>query len=116
MIHIEIHDIRNVKSNEGILKKIIRAFLELIIPKSNPDFDKKMQSVVFWLIEFENALSIPCREIGLDNEKRVIVKMPFRNNYGYWIDNDLNYQDFIKDFDSESVSQDYFEQKWSELS
>jgi hypothetical protein len=39
--------------------------------------------------------------------------MPFKNNYGYWTDNNLLLEDFKKNFKTLEVSQDSFENYWS---
>lgn len=93
------------------LKKALTSILTTIIPKANPDFDQKIDEVRFWLVEFDND-GIPVREIGLDKEKRVILKMPYKDNYGYWTDNNLLLNDFRKHFVVSEISKNYFEQSW----
>jgi hypothetical protein len=63
------------------LKKALVGILTKIIPKANPDFDDKIDEVQYWLVECDNETGTPEREIGLDKEGRVILKMPFNDNY-----------------------------------
>jgi hypothetical protein len=82
------------------------------IPKANPDFDDKIDEVQYWLVECDNETGIPEREIGLDKEGKVILKMPFKDNYGYWTDNNFKLNDFKEHFVVSEISRDSFEQNW----
>jgi hypothetical protein len=97
------------------LKKALVGSLTKIIPKANPDFDAKMDEIQYWLVECDNETGIPEREIGLDKERRVILKMPYKNNYGYWTDNNLLLKDFKEHFVVSEISQESFEQSWELL-
>lgn len=103
-------------SNDGLLKKLflkaLVAMLSAIIPKANQDFDGKIGDVIHWLVECDNETGIPEREIGLDKEGRVILKMPFKDNYGYWTDNNLLLNDFKTHFMTSEISKEMFEEKW----
>ncbi len=94
------------------IKKAIIGILSSIIPKGNPDFEDKIDLVETWVVELENETGIPEREIGMDKNGRIIVKMPFKNNYGYWTDNNLLLPDFKKHFETIEISQDSFENYW----
>jgi len=94
------------------LKKVLVGTLTTIIPKANPDFDDKIDEVQYWLVECDNETGIPEREIGLDKEGRVILKMPYRDNYGYWTDNNLLLNDFKEHFIVSEISKDSFERSW----
>ncbi|MGC4041814.1 MAG: hypothetical protein QM710_13795 [Flavobacterium sp.] len=106
-------------SKDGWVKEalinIIAGILTKIIPNGNPDFDKEIDNVESWLVEFETETGIPEREIGLDKENRVIVKMPFKKNYGYWLDNNLLLPDFKEHFTVSEVTKETFEQHWEKL-
>tara|TARA_R110002020_G_scaffold97708_2_gene233154 strand:+ start:2650 stop:3042 length:393 start_codon:yes stop_codon:yes gene_type:complete len=97
------------------LKKALVGFLKKVIPKGNPDFDDKIDEVQHWLVECDNETGIPEREIGLNKEGRVILKMPYRGNYGYWTDNNLVINDFKENFVVSEISKDNFEQNWKLL-
>lgn len=85
--------------------------LSFFIPIANPDFEDKIFLASNWLLEFDKENDIPNREIGLNSEGKVILKMPYKNNYGYWIDNNLTYNDFKKDFEYEIIEKEKFEKK-----
>jgi hypothetical protein len=89
--------------------------LKLIIPKGNPDFDKQIDNVEYWLLECEIESGIPEREIGIDKNGNVIVKMPFKDNYGYWTDNSLKFNDFIEEFKATEIEKREFEINWKNL-
>jgi hypothetical protein len=97
---------------KSVLKKAVVGILTKFIPKANPDFDDKIDDVKYWLVECDNESGIPKREIGLDKEGRVILKMPFKDNYGYWLDNNLLLNDFKEHFVVSEISQESFEQSW----
>ena len=89
--------------------------LTKIFPKANPDFDEEIDAVETWFVECDTETGIVEREVGLDKESRVIVKMPFKENYGYWIDNNLLLNDFNKHFVVSEISKETFEQNWEKL-
>jgi hypothetical protein len=114
MIFIKIK-VERKPTGESYIKRILTNIIGLVIPKANPDFENKIKLVAFWLLEFEDENSIPVREIGIADDGQTILKMPYGRNYGYWTDNNLNYHDFSKLFFKESVTKQFFEEKWSEL-
>ena len=70
----------------------------MIVPLSaNPDFDDKIEDVILWFIEYDDAVNhIANREIGFAKDGRIIVKMPDDRNYGYWLDTNCELEDFKK--------------------
>jgi hypothetical protein len=106
-------------SKDGFAKtafiNIFGGILSRIIPKANPDFDKEIEDVEFWLVECDKETGIVEREIGLDKENQVILKMPFNENYGFWIDNNLLLNDFKNHFEVSEISKESFEQNWNKL-
>lgn len=90
--------------------------LSVFFPLANPDFEDILNNVQIWILEFENEDTPPCREIGLDNGGKVIVKMPLRDNVGYWCDNNLVLSDFKSRFIVDDVDQQDFEDLWGGLS
>ncbi len=102
-------------SNESFLGKI----LSFILPKANPNYENKIDDVIYWLIEFDDESAdggdIPNREIGLNEDYKPILKMPYKKNYGYWLDTNMTYPDFIEQFNAESIKRGYFDEKWDEL-
>ena len=87
--------------------------LGLFLPKSNPDFEDKIDEAKEWLLEFPDEVSVPVREIGLSKSGEVLLKMPYKNNYGFWTDNNMLLADFQERFQTESISKDEFEIAWS---
>lgn len=112
MIYLKIKEPDRIVKGEGFVKRSIRFFLKLIIPKANPDYDGKISLVTYWLLEFEGKDSVPDREIGLGINEEVILKMPYRDNYGYWLDNNLTFEDFHDTFEAVEITREDFEEKW----
>jgi len=106
---------QNLKDGQlkSSFKKVLVSILTNIIPKANPDFDNKIEDVDKWLVEFETETGIPIREIGLDNEGRVLFKMHYKNNDGYWTDNNLLLNDFKEKFNATKLDKEFFEWKWN---
>lgn len=104
---------------EGVFEKyflkVISFFMRKIIPKANPDFENQIANVEHWLLECEIESGIPEREIGIDKNGIVIVKMPFKDNYGYWTDNNLKLNDFIEKFRATEIEKREFEFNWENL-
>ena len=105
--------------NKNLFKKmlfdLLEFLLEQIIPISNPIQSKLIDKVEYWMIEFEVLSGNPIREIGLDINKNVIVKFPFKNDYGYWLDNNLTLNDFIDTFETKEIKQIDFEENWIKI-
>ena len=85
--------------------------------RSNPDFDHKIVYVAKWYIEYDNRedYDTSCREIGLDANNKVIVKMPDDNNYGFWLDTNATLQDFKDKFDIEMITEQEFNDLWNSV-
>lgn len=95
------------------VQKFLLFFLEIIFPKANPDFEDLIGDVKTWMIEVSNE--IPVREIGLDSNGKVILKMPLNRNAGYWTDNNLKEDDFISHFKAEKIQPEEFESFWNKI-
>jgi|GEM_PF-410677 hypothetical protein len=94
------------------LKKAIVNALTKVLPLANPDFDNRIEDVMYWLVEFDTDSGIPQREIGIDSQGRAIMKMPHNKNYGFWTDNNLLLEDFKKHFNVSEISKNNFEETW----
>jgi hypothetical protein len=105
----------DVKINSRNKNRFIQKILEFLFPVANPDFEKQITNVSIWMLEFSEIESIPTREIGLDINGIVIAKMPFKKNYGYWVDNTLCLNDFNKLFKVSVIPQGEFETYWDKL-
>ena len=115
-IQFEVQKSENQTSPDGLLKsslkKAITGVLTTVIPKTNPDYENQIDNVKSWLVELETDSGIPQREIGLDDEGNTILKMPYKDNYGYWTDNNLLLDDFKKHFLVKEIDKTNFETKW----
>lgn len=67
-------------SKRGALDTALRALL-FFIPRTNPDYDQRLQEVTAWLVEFDDD-GLPVREIGLDGAGCPVVCGPNERNYG----------------------------------
>ncbi|PSG87390.1 hypothetical protein C7H52_10935 [Aurantibacter aestuarii] len=94
-------------------KKALIGILSTIIPKANPDFEEKIDFVETWIVELDNETGIPKREIGMDKDGRIILKMPYKKNYGFWTDSNLVFTDFKNEFDTSEITKDTFENYWN---
>lgn len=113
MRYIKVKSKGGVEDKKGnVIMKLILSFLKLVVPKANPDYDSKIDLVSYWLLEFEDEHSTPEREIGLNSNEDVIMKMPYKDNYGYWVDNNLTFDDFHKTFEVVDITKEFFEEKW----
>jgi hypothetical protein len=101
------------KVPENIGKRLAKVVLESIAPIANPDFEKKIDKVAFWLIEFENDSYYANREIGLDSSGKTIMIMPWEKNYGYWTDNNLVIENFRTNFETININKEEFEKYWN---
>ena len=110
MIYLKIKDEPN---KEPIMHRAFINLLGLVIPKANPDFENKISSVNYWLLEFPDKASVPDREVGLDKDGNVIMATPDARNFGFWTDNDLTFEDFKDSFETEEILKEYFEEKWN---
>jgi hypothetical protein len=112
MMYIKAKEPESVKKSESRIKRVIRFCFQLVLPKANPDFEDKIKLVAYWLLEFKDKSSVPNREIGLGINEDVILKMPYKKNFGYWVDNSLTCEDFQKTFEVEEITKEYFDEKW----
>ena len=89
--------------------KVLKTIL-FFIPKANPGYEPKIHLVKKWLIEFEeeDGKLLPWREIGLDSNGTPVIAGPDKENYGFWLDTNMEY----KDFEGEPIDKDEFEKVW----
>ena len=108
-------DTRIKRSKQSWWKRITKTLLISFIPSSNPTFDEEIENIKQKVIEFKDGNQYPNREIGLDIFQQPIMIMPWRRNYGYWIDNNLLLKDFQLLFDSVEITKDEFEKLWTQF-
>ena len=85
------------------------------IPVGNSSFEDIIDEVSQWLVEFKNGEKYPNREIGLNVFQHPIMIMPWRRNYGYWIDNNLLLDDFKSNFKAVEITEEEFENHWQQF-
>lgn len=112
----ENQDIPDTSEKQTVFGKFIRDLcwniIKFIIPSGHPDFEEEMGNVEYWYVEFGDK--IPEREIGFDINNKVIVITPYKNNFGFWNDSNMELDNF-KDkttFQIEKITQDEFNKKW----
>jgi len=108
-------DTRTKRTRESWWKRIAKALLVSFIPSGNPSFEDEIENVKQWLIEFKNGNQYPNREIGLDILQQPIMIMPWRRNYGYWVDNNLLLKDFKSLFNAVEITKEEFEKHWNQF-
>ena len=101
-------------SEPSRVEKVVVKILSTILPKANPDFDKLIDQVEYWLIEYKRTEDAAWREIGFDKNAHSIVAMPLGKNYGNWTDNHLTLDDF-ETFGITAITQEDFENEWTEF-
>jgi hypothetical protein len=85
--------------------------LTLIIPQQNPDFDRLIDNVAYWMIEYDKTGDETIRELGFDQHDNVILAMPLDRNYGYWTDNQLKLSDYDR-FNPIPLTEKEFDTAW----
>lgn len=65
------------RKKESFIVRLLFRIIHFFIPKANPDYEDKIGDVKYWLIEF-NEDNIPVREIGLNENEIIILKMPYK--------------------------------------
>ena len=101
------------KTESSLLRRIIRKISNKFL--SNPDFEAKLQDVIQWYLEYDEKNNEPWREIGLDSNNQIIVKMPDERNYGFWIDTNLTIEDFKNRFGIQKVTEKEFNELWNSV-
>ena len=96
-----------------IFKDSLTKVLTTIIPKANPDFDDKIRDVRQWILEIDDEEGTPEREIGLDEHGKVVMIMPWKNNYGFWTDSPVQIDDLAKTHEMNFVDKEEFERLWT---
>jgi len=115
MIYIKFNDKKHIRKKQSFFNIAIKKVLTTLLPRTNPDFEDIIGKVAIWSLEFRDDNSLPEREVGLNSKGETIVKMPFKKNIGYWVDNSLKYEDFVKIFETEAITKEQFEEQWSKL-
>jgi hypothetical protein len=95
--------------------RFIVKVMYLIFPVAKIDFEGLINKVNFWLLEIDRHTELPNREIGLDENGKVLVAMPLGKNYGYWTDNNMTIKDLKSQFKVEKCEENEFEKLWNDF-
>ena len=109
MHYLKTKEATGFPEKEDFIVKIIKLIL-FFIPEANPSYKKKLHLVKEWLIEFGEE-GFPQREIGIGESGAPVLAGPTSNDYGFWLDQDVEYSNFKE----EQITKEYFEQKWVEF-
>ena len=60
------------------------------------NLNDKILPVAQCFIEYDEAYKSMWWEIGLDINEKAILKMSDERNYGYWLDKNMQLEDFMK--------------------
>jgi len=106
--------IRPASANKtnSLVKKWIDGLVSSFVPKANPDYDGLIDDVAEWLLEINVDDHKPCREIGIDQYGQTLMIMPWKDNYGYWTDNNITLDYFKEQFQAVSIDKVEFEKLW----
>lgn len=96
---------------KSYLKRIAERILLLILPNANPDFDRLLDEVESWEIEYDLEENCVQREIGFNKNSQAILATPLNSNYGFWADNKFTLEGFNK-FDPIEIPAVEFENNW----
>ncbi len=99
------------KKKHRRISKIIYTIL-FFIPKANPEYERFLDDVSEWLLEIDPVDNLPIREIAKDASGKILFIMPWRNNYGYWTDNNIELDYFKDHFKAISIDKMEFDKNW----
>lgn len=107
------------RQKNGIMKKKIiwRILFSVLndIFAANPDFENKIPYVALWVVEYENnKFNQVTRELGFDTNGKIIVKLPDKRNFGFWIDSDYTMKDYCK-LDIQMITEQEFNNLWNSV-
>ena len=105
-------EIKKSSIHESSIWDCIHWILSKLIPKANPDFEKKYKNIDTWYIEYDDEKHFTTKEIGIDKDGNVIVKAPFYNNFGLWVDSDMKYEDYLS-YDICVITKNDFNLLWN---
>lgn len=101
----------DVKKKNNRKAKILKTIL-FFIPESNPEYDEIICDVAEWQLEIDPTDNLPTREIGKDINGKIILIMPWRDNYGYWTDNNITIDYFKDHFKATNIDKSEFDKNW----
>ena len=99
---------------KNFLMMLIISLLELL--KINFNYERFFVPSRYWYVELSDDIGIESyvtRELGFDCNGKVIFSAPTNDNYGYFVDNNLGYNDFLSSFDCIEITKEEFEKYWN---
>ncbi len=90
---------------------VIKTIL-FFIPRANPEYDDLIGDVAEWQLEIDPSDMLPTREIGKGVNGKIILIMPWRDNYGYWTDNNITLDYFKDHFKALNIDKSEFDKNW----
>ena len=94
------------KEGKSLSQRVLETVL-FFVPKANPGYESKMHLVKEWVLEFDDG-NHPFREIALDTKGHPVFAGPNEENYGFWLDTNMTYTDFVGD----EIESSEFENLW----
>ena len=116
--YIKFKDITSAKADRkknNLADRIVKTLL-FFIPEANPEYNELIEDVAEWQIEIDPSNNLPTREIGKDFNDEVILIMPYRDNYGYWTDNNITLDYFKNHFEATNLDKEEFDRNWDAFS
>lgn len=117
MIYFNLKSLSRSKQNNKTKRNFWYGLLHKVFASlsSNPDFDDQIENVVEWFIEYDDTIDhVVNREIGIDKNGKIIVKMPDERNYGYWLDTNCDLDDF-KSMGIHMITKKEFNDLWNSV-
>lgn len=96
-------------------KKFLLYAIKKVFPIANPDFEKAIQHVTKWYVEYDDTeYNLVMREIGKDAKNNIIIKVPDERNRGFWTDSDLDLSAY-ETYNITYISKKEFEKLWNSV-
>lgn len=115
-IQFEVKSSENQSSKQNnLFRKVFSTAISKLIPIANPLFENRFELVKIWLLEIENESGFINREVGLNENEDCIIILPFKNNYGYWLDTNMRLEDLKSQFFITEITEFLFEKKWADF-
>ena len=86
--------------------------LRCTLPVANPDFEDLFEEVSYWYVEYDLTGKYTNREVGLGEDGSPLTIAPYRDNLGFWTDEDLNLDDYKHRLQATAITAAQFEEKW----
>jgi len=96
------------QKREGICDKLVQ-FVYSFFPNVNPRYQHKYYLLNEWYMEFDES-GFVIREMGIDENGKVLFASPYKKNPGFWIESDMK----LTDFENDEISSEDFSLLWNE--